>query len=166
MQPNRSPRTHLLTGVSFLCFLGSDSLTHKPADQVLSELVVKYLGLVLNLLGSLSVTRVKYYIFWAFAFSTSKKKNKKSPYLHQKAHRMAHIASSVGALPTVLLVVKNPPANAGAAREAGSIPASGRSTGGGPDNPLQYSCLENPMDRGVWQATVYRVTDLDMTKVT
>ena len=72
VQPNRSPRTHLLTGGSFLCFLGSDSLTHKPADQVLSELVVKYPDLVLNLLGSLSVTRVKYYIFWAFAFSTSK----------------------------------------------------------------------------------------------
>ena len=39
-----------------------------------------------------------------------------------------------------------------------SIPASGRSLGGGHDNPLQYSCLENPMDRGVWQATVHEVT--------
>ena len=47
-------------------------------------------------------------------------------------------------------VVKNLPANAG---EAGSIPGSGRSPAGGDDNPLQYSCLEIPMDRGGWQAT-------------
>ena len=49
--------------------------------------------------------------------------------------------------------VKNPPANAGDTRDAGSIPGSGRSTGGGNGYPLQYSCLENPMDRGAWQAT-------------
>ena len=55
-------------------------------------------------------------------------------------------------------VVKNPPANAGDARDTGSIPASGRFAGGGPGNPLQYSCLENPMDREARQATVYRVT--------
>ena len=47
--------------------------------------------------------------------------------------------------------VKNPPANAG---DAGSIPGSGRSPAGGNGNPLQYSCLENPMDRGAWRATV------------
>ena len=45
-------------------------------------------------------------------------------------------------------VVKNPPANAGDTRDAGSISGSGRSPGGGHGNPLQYSCLENPMDRG------------------
>ena len=45
-------------------------------------------------------------------------------------------------------VVKNPPANAGDTRDAGSIFESGRSPGGGHGNPLQYSCLENPMDRG------------------
>ena len=56
------------------------------------------------------------------------------------------------------LAVKNPPANAGDVREAGSIPGSGRSPGGGYGNPLQYACLENPMDRGAWQATVHRVT--------
>ena len=49
------------------------------------------------------------------------------------------------------LVVKNPPANAGES-DVGSIPGLGRSPGGGYDNPLQYSCLENPMDRGDWQA--------------
>ena len=55
------------------------------------------------------------------------------------------------------LLVKNPPANAGDIRDAGSIPASGRSPGGGHGNPLQYSCLENPMDRGAWRAAVPRV---------
>ena len=51
-------------------------------------------------------------------------------------------------------VVKNPPANAG---DMGSIPGSGRSPGEGNGNPLQYSCLGNPMDIGVWQATVHGV---------
>ena len=52
-------------------------------------------------------------------------------------------------------MVKNPPANAG---DAGLIPGSGRSPGGGNGNPLQYSCLGNPMDRGAWRATVRGVT--------
>ena len=51
-------------------------------------------------------------------------------------------------------VVKNLPANAG---DAGSIPGSGKSPGEGNENPLQYSCLRNPMDRGAWQATVQGV---------
>jgi len=54
-------------------------------------------------------------------------------------------------------VVKNPPANEGHTGDVGSIPGSGRSLGEGNGNPLQYSCLENPMDRGAWQATVHRV---------
>ena len=53
------------------------------------------------------------------------------------------------------IVLKNLPANAG---DTGSIPGSGRSRGGGNGNPLQYSCLGNPMDRGVWWATVHGVT--------
>ena len=53
-------------------------------------------------------------------------------------------------------MVKNPPANAGYIRDAGSIPGLGRSPQGGHGNPLQDSCLENPMDGGAWQATVYR----------
>ena len=57
----------------------------------------------------------------------------------------------------VELVVKNPPANAGDLRDVGSIPGSGRSPGKGNANPLQYSCLENLIDRGAWWATVYRV---------
>ena len=52
----------------------------------------------------------------------------------------------------VALVLKNPPANAGNKRDKGSILGSGRSPGGGNGNPLQYSCLENPMDRGAWHA--------------
>ena len=51
-------------------------------------------------------------------------------------------------------MVKNPPANVG---DAGSIPGPGRSPGGGNGNPLQHSCLENPMDRGAWQAIVHEV---------
>ena len=57
----------------------------------------------------------------------------------------------------VALVVKNLPANAGDVRDAGLIPGSGRSPGEGNGNPFQYSCLENPMDRGAWQAKVHRV---------
>ena len=54
-------------------------------------------------------------------------------------------------------VVKNLPANAGDAGEEGSIPGSGRSPGRGNGNPLQYSCLGNPIDRGTWWATVHEV---------
>ena len=54
-------------------------------------------------------------------------------------------------------VVKNQPANAGDSRDAGLIPDSGRFPGVGNDNLLQYSCLENPMDRGVWCATVHGI---------
>ena len=57
--------------------------------------------------------------------------------------------------------VKNPPVNAGDARDVGSIPGSGRSPGGGNGNPFQYSCLENSMDRGAWRATVLGVTESD-----
>ena len=53
-------------------------------------------------------------------------------------------------------VVKNPPANAGDIRDSDSIPGLGRSPGGGQGNPLQSSCLENPMDRGAWWATEHK----------
>ena len=58
----------------------------------------------------------------------------------------------------VALVVKNLPANTADLRDTDSTPGSGRSPGRGHGNPLQYSCLENPMDRGTWQAIVLRVT--------
>ena len=65
------------------------------------------------------------------------------------------------------LVVKNPPASAGDIKDVGLIPGSGRSPGGGHGNSLQYSCLENPMDRGAWQATIHGVTKKsDMTEAT
>ena len=57
----------------------------------------------------------------------------------------------------VVLVIKKPPANEGDLREAGSIPGLGRSPGGGHGNPLQYSCLENLIDKGAWWATVHEV---------
>ena len=63
-------------------------------------------------------------------------------------------------------MVKNLPANAGDIRDVGSIPGWRRSPGGGHGNPLQYPCLENPMDRGAWGATVHGVTESDRTGVT
>ena len=66
----------------------------------------------------------------------------------------------------MMLVVKNPPANTGDLRDADLIPGWGRSPGGGHGNPLQYSCLENPMDRGAWWATVQGNKESDTTEVT
>ena len=57
-----------------------------------------------------------------------------------------------------MIVIKNLPANAGDTGDSGLISRSARFPGGGHGNPLQYSCLENPMDRGAWWATVHRVT--------
>ena len=57
----------------------------------------------------------------------------------------------------VVLLVKNPPANTRDIIEADSFSGSGRSPGGGHGNPLQYSCLENPMDGGPWRATVHSI---------
>ena len=61
-------------------------------------------------------------------------------------------------------MVKNLPINAGDVRGVASIPRLRGSPGVGNCNPLQYSCLENPMDRGEWQATVHGVAELDMTE--
>ena len=63
-------------------------------------------------------------------------------------------------------MVKTLSANVGDARDTGSIPGLGRYPGGGYSNSLQYSSLENPMDRGVWQVTVDRVTKSQMTEHT
>ena len=57
-------------------------------------------------------------------------------------------------------MVKNPPVSVGDSRDAGSFPGEGNG------NTLQYSCLENPMDRGAWQATVHRIAELDTTETT
>ena len=71
-----------------------------------------------------------------------------SPSLMTLNHRAAQVA----------LVVKNSPANGGDLEDMGSIPGSGRSPGGGRDNPFQYSCLENPMVREDWQSTFHSFT--------
>ena len=61
-------------------------------------------------------------------------------------------------------MVKNLPANTRDAGDAGSIPGLERSPDGGNGNPIQYSCLENSIGRGAWQATVHRVTKSDITE--
>ena len=61
-------------------------------------------------------------------------------------------------------MVKNLPASVGDIRDVGSISELGRSPGKGNGNSLQYSCLENPMERGAWQATVHGVSELDATE--
>ena len=63
-------------------------------------------------------------------------------------------------------MVKNLPANKRDTGDVGSVSGSGRALGERNGNPLQYSCLENPMDRGAWQATVHSVTESDTTEVT
>ena len=63
-------------------------------------------------------------------------------------------------------MIKNPPANTGDVRNMGLIPGLARSLGGGHGNALQYSCLETPMDRRAWQATIHRVAELDTNEAT
>ena len=64
----------------------------------------------------------------------------------------------IGQASHVALVVKNLPANAGDLRDVGSIPGLGISPGGVQGNPVPYSCLENPTDRRIWQATIHSIT--------
>ena len=63
-------------------------------------------------------------------------------------------------------MVKNPAASAEGKGDTGSVPWWGRSLGGGHGNSLQYSCLENSMDRGAWCVTVHGLTESDMTEAT
>ena len=74
--------------------------------------------------------------------------------LHSSSIRSVNIYTH---LLRVVRVVENPPANAGDVRDRASVSGLRRSPGGAHDNPLQYSCLENPMDRRAWQATVHGV---------
>ena len=77
-------------------------------------------------------------------------------YLYRPNLKIINYIYEIGGSPGDI-VVKNLPANAGNTRDAGLIPGSGRFPGGGHGNPLQYSCLENPMDRRAWRATVHGV---------
>ena len=83
-----------------------------------------------------------------------------TPKTHSWVQNSALILSTWA--PQVVLVVKNLPANAGDTRDAGSVPGSGRSPAGGNDNPLQYFCLENPLDGGAGRAMVRKVTQSQM----
>ena len=67
--------------------------------------------------------------------------------------------------PSGTVVKKNSACNVGAAGDSGSVPGLGRSPGEGNGNPLQHSCLENPMDRGAWHTIVHRVAELNMTEM-
>ena len=78
-----------------------------------------------------------------------------SAFIHSLIHFIPSITTWASQM---VLVIKNPPVNAGDIRNEGSIPRSGRLPGGGQGNPFQYSCLENPVDRGAWRAIVHRVT--------
>ena len=71
---------------------------------------------------------------------------------------VTHFHNNLESLFHMILMVKNLPANAEDIRNMGSTPGLGRSSGGGHGNPLWYSCLENPMNRGAWRVTVHEVT--------
>ena len=75
----------------------------------------------------------------------------------QSRTRLKRLSILIPEASQVVLVVKNLPASVGDEREVSSIPGSGRSPGGGHGNPVQYSCLENPIDRAAWRATVHGV---------
>ena len=79
-------------------------------------------------------------------------------YIIMKSHQLLRHDYWTSWASQVALMVKNPPARAGDKRDSGSVPGWGRSPGGGNGNPLQYSCLKNPMDRGAWWVTVLGVT--------
>ena len=91
-------------------------------------------------------------LYWNFFFCTSVDSER----WRNQAYNIPH---------SVVLVVKNPPAKAGDIRDAGLIPGSERSPGERHGNPLQCSCLENPMDRGACWATVHGLAELDTTEV-
>ena len=75
----------------------------------------------------------------------------------QKKEAGPEVYSGLYPASQVVLLVRNPPGNAGDLRDADLIPGSGRSPGEGNGNPLQYPCLENPMEIRAWRATVHRV---------
>ena len=98
-----------------------------------------------------------------YGFKQTKKQTPSDPWASWKWNFLSEFScifklSSSKGLSQVLLVVKNLPANAGDIRDRGLIPGSERSPGGGQSNTLQYSCLENPTDRGAWWVTIHWVS--------
>ena len=93
-------------------------------------------------------------VFWRIP-GTEEPSGLPSMRLHRVGHNWSDLAAASAAAAAGGSMVKNPPANAG---DVGLISGSGRTAGEGNGSPLQYSCLENSMDREAWQATVYRVT--------
>ena len=89
-----------------------------------------------------------------------------SPILMPITHCSVYYRFNIWASQVVQRLKKNPPTNAGAAADASSILRSGRSPGEGNGNPLQYSCLENSMDRGAWWATAHRSQRVRHDRVT
>ena len=106
-------------------------------------------------------------IRWELFISYRKKKNRKNLIIFPCIRMLKNVFSYLWFLVSPYYpwgfpggsVVENPPAYKGDAGDMGSIPRSGRSPGGGHGNPLQYSCLENPIDRGAWRTTVHGVTE-------
>ena len=96
--------------------------------------------------GPSSANTLCFYVHWGFTFLQNKRWENEDAKLGLDRRSGLQVA----------LVVKNPPAS-GEVRDSGSVSGSGRSPGGGHGNPLQYSCLEDPMDRGVWRVIVRRV---------
>ena len=104
-----------------------------------------------------------YYLSCKYIFIVCYSYLEKHKYIHICGF-IAHIYTHICGLPQVTLVVKNLPANTGDIKDAGSTPGLERSPGEGHGNPLQYSCLENFMDRGAWQP--WSCKAFDMTEVT
>ena len=98
--------------------------------------------------------RNNFYKVWSAEYRTTGDSYPRCFYRSVTAFVLHYLFKDVGP------VVKNLPANAG---DTILIPVLGRSPGGGNDNPLQYSCLENSMDRGAWRATVHGAVESDMT---
>ena len=115
-----------------------------------------------------NITKFELIFHYTFIGWAATKKKVTSPNTWQINAVLAHELITSPRYPGVsqmALVVKSLPVNAGDVRDAGSIPGSGRSLGGGNCNPVQHFCLENPMDRGAWQGTVHRVAESDTTEV-
>ena len=116
--------------------------------------LVKLLHLRIYVLESLQMWNTMWILFWTWQFWITVTWASK---INIRGHlyvclNLLHLMDFPGGS-----VVKDPPANAGDARDPGPIPGSGRSPVGGNGNPLKYSCLENSMDRGAWRAKVHWV---------